>query len=30
MTLLWIIIVVLAVIGLIALLSRGRLWGSRL
>jgi flagellar basal body-associated protein FliL len=28
-TLLWIIIIVLAVIGLLALLSRGRLWGTR-
>jgi hypothetical protein len=29
MSLLWIIIVVLAVIGLLALLGRGRFWGSR-
>jgi hypothetical protein len=29
MSLLWIIIVVLAVIGLMALLGRGRFWGSR-
>jgi hypothetical protein len=29
MSLLWIVIVVLAVIGLMALLGRGRFWGSR-
>ena len=29
MSLLWIIIVVLAVIGLLALLGRGRFWGAR-
>jgi hypothetical protein len=29
MSLLWIIIVVLAIIGLIALLGRGRFWGAR-
>jgi hypothetical protein len=29
MTILWIIIVVLAVIGLLALMGRGRFWGTR-
>jgi len=29
MSLLWIIIVVLAVIGILALVGRGRFWGSR-
>jgi hypothetical protein len=29
MTVLWIIIVILAVIGLLALLGRGRWWGAR-
>jgi len=29
MTILWIVIVVLAVIGLLALLGRGRFWGTR-
>jgi hypothetical protein len=29
MSLVWIIIVVLAVIGLLALLGRGRFWGAR-
>jgi hypothetical protein len=29
MTILWIIIVILAVIGLLALLGRGRWWGAR-
>jgi len=29
MSIVWIIIVVLAVIGLLALLGRGRFWGTR-
>jgi hypothetical protein len=29
MSVVWIIIVVLAVIGLLALLGRGRFWGAR-
>jgi hypothetical protein len=29
MSVLWIIIVILAIIGLIALLGRGRFWGAR-
>jgi type II secretory pathway pseudopilin PulG len=29
MTLLWIIIIVLAIIGVLALLGRGRFWGAR-
>ena len=29
MSLLWIIIVVLAIIGLLTLLGRGRFWGAR-
>jgi hypothetical protein len=29
MSLVWIIIIVLAVIGLLALLGRGRFWGAR-
>jgi len=29
LSLLWIIIVVLAIIGLLALLGRGRFWGAR-
>jgi hypothetical protein len=28
-SILWIVIVVLAIIGLIALLGRGRFWGAR-
>ena len=29
MSIIWIVIVVLAVVGLLALLGRGRFWGSR-
>jgi len=29
MSLLWIIIVILAIIGVLALLGRGRYWGAR-
>ncbi len=29
MSVLWIIIIVLAIIGLLALLGRGRFWGTR-
>jgi hypothetical protein len=29
MSVLWVIIVILAIIGLIALLGRGRFWGAR-
>ena len=29
MRVLWVIIVILAIIGLIALLGRGRFWGAR-
>jgi hypothetical protein len=30
MAILWIIIVILAIVGLVALLGRGRFWGRRL